>query len=130
MCGRIIQSSRPLPYAIVDGMSVRDSRVHRSALLAFGKIGKSQPQAIGLELSRSLLRLPTNWSPTSMTGCLSSWRRPTMRGGLEKNPTPRDLMRPIPSELMRIWPISTRVNKPENDDPSIVEPIELAPDAV
>jgi len=28
MCGRIIQSSGPLRYAIVDGMSVRDSRVH------------------------------------------------------------------------------------------------------
>jgi len=27
---------------------------------------------------------------------------------------------------MRMWPISTRVNKPENDDPSIIEPIELA----
>ncbi len=25
-----------------------------------------------------------------------------------------------------MWPISTRVNKPENDDPSIVEPIEVA----
>ena len=25
-----------------------------------------------------------------------------------------------------MWSISTRVNKPENDDPSIVEPIELA----
>jgi hypothetical protein len=24
-----------------------------------------------------------------------------------------------------MWPISIRVNKPENDDPSIVEPIEL-----
>jgi hypothetical protein len=28
MCGRIIQSSEPLRYAIVDGMNVRDSRVH------------------------------------------------------------------------------------------------------
>jgi putative SOS response-associated peptidase YedK len=28
MCGRIIQSSRPLRYAIVDGMNVRDSRVN------------------------------------------------------------------------------------------------------
>jgi hypothetical protein len=27
---------------------------------------------------------------------------------------------------MRMWPISTRVNKPENDDPSIVEPIEVS----
>jgi len=30
---------------------------------------------------------------------------------------------------MRIWPISTRVNKPENDDPSIIEPIEPVSDA-
>jgi hypothetical protein len=28
MCGRLIQSSGPLRYAIVDGMNVRDSRVH------------------------------------------------------------------------------------------------------
>jgi putative SOS response-associated peptidase YedK len=39
---------------------------------------------------------------------------------------PGDLMRSFSAELMRMWPISTRVNKPENDDPSIVEPIELA----
>ena len=41
-------------------------------------------------------------------------------------PDPRDLMRPFPAGLMRMWPISTRVNKPENDDRSIVEPIEVA----
>jgi len=29
-------------------------------------------------------------------------------------------------ELMRMWPISTRVNKPENDDASIIEALELA----
>src|SRR5438034_2861062 len=28
MCGRVIQSSGPLRYAIVDGMNVRDSRVN------------------------------------------------------------------------------------------------------
>jgi putative SOS response-associated peptidase YedK len=39
---------------------------------------------------------------------------------------PHDLMRPFPAQPMRMWPISTRVNKPENDDPSIVEPIELS----
>jgi putative SOS response-associated peptidase YedK len=38
-------------------------------------------------------------------------------------------MGPFPVTPMRIWPISTRVNKPQNDDPSIVEPIELATDA-
>jgi hypothetical protein len=28
-----------------------------------------------------------------------------------------------------MWPISTRVNKPENDDASIVEPIKLTTSA-
>jgi putative SOS response-associated peptidase YedK len=28
MCGRVIQSSGPLRYAIVDGMNVRNSRMH------------------------------------------------------------------------------------------------------
>jgi hypothetical protein len=28
-----------------------------------------------------------------------------------------------------MWPISTRVNKPENDDASIIESVELATDA-
>jgi putative SOS response-associated peptidase YedK len=35
-------------------------------------------------------------------------------------------MRPYPAELMRMWPISTRVNKRENDDAAIVEPVELS----
>ena len=39
---------------------------------------------------------------------------------------PGDLMRPFPAKPMRMWPISTRVNKPENDDPSLVEPIEVS----
>jgi hypothetical protein len=33
---------------------------------------------------------------------------------------------PYPAAPMRMWPISTRVNKPENDDPSILKPIELS----
>ena len=48
---------------------------------------------------------------------------------LSKEPDPHDLMHAFPADLMRMWPISTRVNKPENDDPSIIEPIELASDA-
>ena len=42
---------------------------------------------------------------------------------------PRNLMRPFPASLMRMWPISPRVNKPENDDAAIIEPIEAATDA-
>jgi putative SOS response-associated peptidase YedK len=37
--------------------------------------------------------------------------------GLE--PDPFDLLITYPLEPMTMWPISTRVNKPENDDPSI-----------
>jgi putative SOS response-associated peptidase YedK len=48
---------------------------------------------------------------------------------LGDEPDPRDLMRPFPAELLRMWAISTRVNKPENDDLSIFEPIEPATDA-
>ena len=35
-------------------------------------------------------------------------------------------MRPFPADPMRMRLISTRVNKPENDDPSIVGPINLS----
>ena len=45
---------------------------------------------------------------------------------LNDDPDPSDLMQPFPAEPMRMWPISTRVNKPENDDPSIVQPIEMS----
>jgi len=48
---------------------------------------------------------------------------------LSDEPDPRELMRPFPAGLTRIWPISTRVNKPENNDPSIIERLELATDA-
>ena len=48
---------------------------------------------------------------------------------LSEEPDPCDLMRPFPTEPMRMWPISTKVNKPENDDPSIIEPVKLAADA-
>jgi len=48
---------------------------------------------------------------------------------LGEEPDPRALMRPYPAELMRTWPISTRVSKPENDEHSILEPLELAANA-
>ena len=45
---------------------------------------------------------------------------------LSDEPDPHDLMRPFPAEPMRMWLISTRVNKPENDHSSILEPINLS----
>jgi putative SOS response-associated peptidase YedK len=48
---------------------------------------------------------------------------------LGDEPDLRELLSPFPAAPMRMWPISTRVNKPENDDPAIVEPIGLTPNA-
>jgi putative SOS response-associated peptidase YedK len=43
---------------------------------------------------------------------------------LSLEPDPRDLLISYPSEPMTMWPISTRVNKPENDDPALLDRIE------
>jgi putative SOS response-associated peptidase YedK len=42
---------------------------------------------------------------------------------LGDEPDPRNALTPFPSDLLRMRPISTRVNKPENDDPTILDPI-------
>jgi putative SOS response-associated peptidase YedK len=44
---------------------------------------------------------------------------------LSEEPDPREFS----AEPMRMWPISTRVNKPENDDPSVLELIKLVSSA-
>jgi putative SOS response-associated peptidase YedK len=40
---------------------------------------------------------------------------------------PRDLLSPFPAGRMRKWPVSTRVNKPENNDPSILNEVQSEP---
>jgi putative SOS response-associated peptidase YedK len=40
---------------------------------------------------------------------------------LSLEPDPHDLLITYPSEPMTMWPISTRVNVPENDDPSLLD---------
>lgn len=40
---------------------------------------------------------------------------------------PHDLLMPYPAEDMAMWPISTRVNSPRNDDASILDPLSETP---
>ncbi len=35
----------------------------------------------------------------------------------------KEILTPFPAERMKAWPISTRVNKPQNNDPGILEPV-------
>jgi len=44
---------------------------------------------------------------------------------LGDEPDPADLIRPHPADDMVRWLVSTRVNKPENDDPAILDRMEV-----
>jgi putative SOS response-associated peptidase YedK len=44
---------------------------------------------------------------------------------LSEEPDPHDLMESFPAAAMRMWPVSTRVNKPANDDPQVVDELSL-----
>ena len=114
MCGRVVQSSGLLRYAIVEGMNVRDSRV------------SNYPPRWNGAPSQELLVIRRN----HQTGQVSL--DPPGSGyvrWLGEEEHPRELMRPFPSEAMRMWPISTHVNKPENDDPSILDEVVLGAEA-
>jgi len=124
MCRRVIQSSAPLRYAIVDGISARHSTAAdgcaagcraRSCdwLRTFAIITTDANELVG-EIHD---RMPVILAP----GDYARW--------LGEEDDPRNLMRPFPASLMRMWPISPRVNKPENDDAAIIGPIEAATDA-
>jgi putative SOS response-associated peptidase YedK len=41
-----------------------------------------------------------------------------------------ELLRPAPNELLRMWPVSRRVNKSGqgDDDPSLIEPVDASAD--
>ena len=44
-------------------------------------------------------------------------------GWLGTRPDPRVLLAPFPSGLMTMWPISKRVNSPDNDDERLLDAI-------
>ena len=41
------------------------------------------------------------------------------------DPDPQDMLKPFPAELMSMWPVSTRVNTPKNDDEDLIRAIQL-----
>lgn len=228
MCGRIIQSSGPVRYAMVDGLDVRDSRLsnyprrwngapsqeflvirrnhatgERSLdLLKWGLIPywcedpKGGRKPINAK-SETVARLPTfreayrkrrcilpvdgfyEWkatkhgkqpyaiaikdrSPFGIAALWENWRDPSSREwvrtfvllttpatqliapihdrmpailnpadyeqwlGLE--PDPHELLAPFPSDLLTMWPISKRVNSPDNDDEQLLDEISLLGD--
>jgi putative SOS response-associated peptidase YedK len=45
---------------------------------------------------------------------------------LGSEPDPHDLLIKFPSEPMKMWPISKRVNSPRNDDEDLLAEVDLA----
>lgn len=43
-------------------------------------------------------------------------------------PDPKDLLEPFPSELMTAWPVSTKVNKPQNNTPDVTDAVTPIPE--
>jgi putative SOS response-associated peptidase YedK len=50
-------------------------------------------------------------------------RREDFDRWLGVEPDPSDLLRPFPADAMTMWPISTRVNSPRNDDADLLTPV-------
>jgi putative SOS response-associated peptidase YedK len=225
MCGRVIQSSGPLRYAIVDGLDVRDSRLpnyprrwngapsqeflvirhnHKTGErsldpLKWGLIPswctdpKGGRKPINAK-SETVDRLPTfreayskrrcilpvdgfyEWqatthgkqpyaiamkdrTPFGIAALWENWKDPSTgewvrtfvilttpsnelvarihdrmpailnpvdySRWLGTEPDPRDLLAPFPSDLMAMWPISKRVNSPDNDDEQLLDAVSL-----
>ena len=111
MCGRVIQSSGPLRLAIVEGLDVSDSRMvnippRYNAAPSQELLVIRQNHKTNKLVAQIHDRMPAILEPA----CYYRWL------GLE--PDPHDLLVTYLSEPMTMWPISTRVNKPQNDDPS------------
>jgi SOS response associated peptidase (SRAP) len=133
MCGQIIQSSSTPRYAIVDGMNVGDTCVHNHPPRWNGAPSHSSPFGIGgvwenwKEPKNKWIRtfaIVTTDANELVADIHDRMPQDYVRWLCEEAES-RDLMQPFPAERMRMWPISTRVNKPESGDASIIEPIEL-----
>jgi hypothetical protein len=97
-----------------DGNAPRTTVIPGRGVQTFETLGEFKLEAVGepnheVQYGYVLLGL-RKWSKKLAPGDHNRW--------LSNEPDP-----------MRMLPISTRVNKPENDDPSIIEPIELATSA-
>jgi putative SOS response-associated peptidase YedK len=44
---------------------------------------------------------------------------------LDPEQSPNDLLKQYPTELMQMWPVSTKVNSPKNEGRELIEPITL-----
>jgi len=135
------------------GRSLRSRRcvIPADAFYEWDRTAKPrQPYAIGPARTGEMLALAAIWSPIHGEGpttailtttpnelvapvhnrmpvildraALDEWLDPGADHGLI-----RSMLVPAPPESLRMWPVSTAVNKVDTDGPDLLRPIELAP---
>jgi len=100
------------------------------ALAAFGGLEASGVGRRWCARSASSPPTPTSWCrhPQPHPGNIAAGAYDRWLSTVE--PDPRDLFGPFRAKSMMMWPISTRVNNPANDEPEILEPVEPITDGI
>jgi putative SOS response-associated peptidase YedK len=112
---RAIEGARKQPYAI----SMKDGS-------PFGLAGLwenwKNPNTSEWERTFAIITVPSNSLVGQIHDRMPAILKPESYDrwlGPERDP--HDLLISYPTELITMWPISTRVNAPENDDPSLLD---------
>ena len=88
--------------------------MRRSLSPAFGRTGATRKAASGVPANELVAQIHDRMPLILAKTAYERW--------LGAEADPHDLLVTFPAESMTMWPISTRVNKPENDDASLLDP--------
>src|ERR1700722_6581699 len=98
--------------------------IHPSFLPVFGRGGKIRRPANGCTPVRSSQVTQMSWWHRFIPECPflpvehhAVWLSEIEDGDLKA------LLKPYPAEQMKMWPVSSRVNSPKNNDPELLDPI-------
>lgn len=125
----LVLSSGFYEWGDPNGATTQPYRVHREDG-AFAMAGLWERRESGGESQRTVTILTTE--PNDILEPIHD-RMPVVLGPDEERtwlqadpPTRADMCRPYPGEDLEAYPISTAVNDPMNDGPSVIEPLELS----
>jgi putative SOS response-associated peptidase YedK len=129
-CGETRRRSRPVGF--FEWRAIKGARAKQPYAIAmkdgspFGLAGLwenwQNPTTEEWERTSAIITVPSNELVRQINDRMPAISKPESYDrwlGLE--PDPHDLLITYPSEPMKMWPISRRVNTPENDDPSLLD---------
>ena len=131
MCGRAVQAKGVIPLAVFSGVDMPDGRVAnvppRYNAAPSQELWVIRQNRDTGERSLDLLTVLTTGANELVARIHDRMplilRREDFDRWLGIEPDPSDLLRPFPADAMTMWPISTRVNSPRNDDADLLTPM-------